>query len=71
MNAPRIPSSFAAKIKTTAQMIAITLLLYGGVDGPSWARDIGLISLWGAALLTIWTGAAYLRAALTATRREG
>jgi cardiolipin synthase len=70
MNAPRIPSSFAAKIKTTAQMIAITFLLFGGVVGPSWARDIGLILLWGAAILTLWTGAAYLRAALTAIQRE-
>ena len=68
MGAGRIPSSFAAKLKTTAQMAALTLLLLaaGGLDPM--VRTAGLALLWLAAALSLWTGAAYLKAALQALR---
>lgn len=64
MNAPRIPSSFAAKAKTAVQMTALAALLLGGAPGMAWSDDIGLVLLWAAAALSIWTGAAYLVQAL-------
>ena len=69
MNAPRIPSSFAAKIKTAAQMVALTLLTLGPASGILGIVQVGQALLWVAAGLTAWTGAAYLRAALTAVRK--
>lgn len=63
-NAPRIPSSFAAKAKTTAQMAALFFLLLGGLAGPDWVHGAGLVLLWLAAVLSLSTGWAYLRAAL-------
>ena len=68
MSAPRIPSSFAAKVKTTAQMSALALLLYGGAVGPDWARLGGLALLWAAAALSLWTGWAYLKTGVSAAR---
>ncbi len=65
MNAPRIPSSFAAKAKTTAQMAALTLLLLGDAAGWTWPRDGGLVLIWAAAGLSLSTGFAYLRSALS------
>jgi len=55
-----------AKWKTTMQMIALGVLLAGPagdkiVPGVSWT---GLGMLWMAALLTLWTGYDYLRAAV-------
>ncbi len=62
--APRIPSSFAAKAKTTVQMTALALLLAGGATGPEWLRHGGIVALWLAAGLSLTTGFDYLRAAL-------
>jgi CDP-diacylglycerol--glycerol-3-phosphate 3-phosphatidyltransferase len=69
MNAPRIPSSFAAKIKTAVQMLALTLLTLGPAGGIVGVTQAGQALLWVAAALTAWTGAAYLRAALVAVRQ--
>lgn len=56
--------SFIGKVKTTAQMIAILLLLYHapvlGIDAP--AVGTGLIYI--AAILTLWSMAYYLKMAL-------
>jgi CDP-diacylglycerol--glycerol-3-phosphate 3-phosphatidyltransferase/cardiolipin synthase len=52
-----------AKIKTTAQMLAIVLLIY---REPLWGVDvytIGYVLLYIAALLTLWSMIVYLRAA--------
>jgi CDP-diacylglycerol--glycerol-3-phosphate 3-phosphatidyltransferase/cardiolipin synthase len=52
-----------AKIKTTAQMLAIILLVY---REPLWGVDvytIGYVLLYIAALLTLWSMVVYLRAA--------
>jgi CDP-diacylglycerol--glycerol-3-phosphate 3-phosphatidyltransferase/cardiolipin synthase len=52
-----------AKIKTTAQMLAIVMLIY---REPLWGVDvytIGYVLLYVAALLTLWSMIVYLRAA--------
>ena len=55
-----------AKWKTSVQMVALAVLLAGPaadkiVPGVTWS---GLALLWVAALLTLWTGYDYLRAAV-------
>jgi CDP-diacylglycerol--glycerol-3-phosphate 3-phosphatidyltransferase len=57
-----VPVSKLAKFKTAAQMLAIFLLLLGA-GAPSWlfAEVLGRILLWLAAILTIFTGYAYLK----------
>lgn len=59
--------SFLGKIKTTAQMIAIPLLLYqvdlaAGIN----AQEIGTWLIYAAALLTLWSMVYYLKAAIPA-----
>lgn len=68
LGAGRIPSSFAAKAKTTAQMAALVLLLLAPAAPDTAVRDVGLGLLWVAAALALWTGGAYLQAALKAIR---
>ena len=61
----RVPVTRLAKWKTAFQIIAICFLLIGAA--APWgipARDIGEISLWIAAILTLYTGYDYLRAGL-------
>lgn len=60
-----VPVSTLAKYKTAAQMFAIFLLLLGQ-GGPDWlhATDAGRILLWFSAILTLFTGYAYLRTGL-------
>ncbi|MCW5618666.1 MAG: CDP-diacylglycerol--glycerol-3-phosphate 3-phosphatidyltransferase [Nitrosomonas sp.] len=57
--------SFLGKIKTTAQMIAIPLLLYQVdlVAGLN-AQEIGTWLIYAAALLTLWSMVYYLKAAI-------
>lgn len=55
-----------AKLKTFLQMLALALLLAGPASG-SFApvtMQIGHVLLWVAAVLTLWTGSDYLRAAI-------
>lgn len=58
-----LPVSSAAKWKTSIQMTALGVLLVGDA-GPSWVMPLGLVLLWFAAALTLWTGYDYLRAGL-------
>ncbi|PJK08212.1 CDP-diacylglycerol--glycerol-3-phosphate 3-phosphatidyltransferase [Lysobacteraceae bacterium NML120232] len=65
------------KIKTVVQMVAISCLLYSPSKvSPDWlwmGREVFLIGDWllaGAALLTLWSGFAYLRAAWPVLRAE-
>lgn len=65
------------KIKTVVQMVAIACLLYSPSKvSPDWlwmGREVFLIGDWllaGAALLTLWSGFAYLRAAWPVLRAE-
>lgn len=69
-----VPVTKLAKIKTMVQMVAIGLLLWGA-EGPSFdevelyteitlTELVGRILLWIAAILTLITGYAYLKAGL-------
>jgi len=55
--------SFVVKVKTTAQMVAIFLLVLGIDLFGLPLRDIGYLLLFAAALLTIWSMIVYLKAA--------
>jgi CDP-diacylglycerol--glycerol-3-phosphate 3-phosphatidyltransferase/cardiolipin synthase len=55
--------SMIGKYKTTVQMIAILLLLYHAPIGPLPVHTIGVVLLYIAALLTLWSMFVYLRAA--------
>ncbi|HYI07102.1 MAG TPA: CDP-diacylglycerol--glycerol-3-phosphate 3-phosphatidyltransferase [Reyranella sp.] len=62
----RVHVTQLAKWKTTMQMIALGVLLAGPagdkiIPGVTWT---GLVMLWMAALLTLWTGFDYLKAAV-------
>lgn len=62
-----VPVTRLAKWKTTIQMLALGFLLVGpaGPDfGPIATIEIGIVGLWGAALLTLVTGADYFIAGL-------
>jgi len=60
-----MPVSRLAKWKTTLQLIALgALILAGALPGWPPAKTIGLVSLWGAAGLTLLTGWDYLRVGL-------
>lgn len=59
-----VPVSRLAKVKTAVQMAALFLLILGPVGtGWEWAGLAGNLTLWLAAILTIATGYAYLKAA--------
>ncbi len=58
-----IAVSGIGKIKTTAQMGALLLLLYQAPLGPIPTEALGLVLLYVAALLTLWSMALYLVAA--------
>ena len=60
-----VPVSQLAKWKTTLQLIALgALILAGALPGEEWILGVGLVSLWGAAVLTLMTGWDYLRVGL-------
>ena len=57
-----MPVSQLAKWKTTLQLISLGALILAGAT-PWWAlpQQVGLVTLWGAAVLTLITGWDYLR----------
>lgn len=60
-----VPVSQLAKWKTTLQLVALGALILGqAVPNYPWVADVGLISLWVAAVLTAITGWDYLRVGL-------
>ena len=59
-----LPVSRLAKWKTTVQIVAIAFLLAGDAARGLYAVEIGTFGLWIAAMLTLYTGYDYLRAAL-------
>ena len=59
----KVAVSMIGKIKTAAQMVAILLLLYGHPLGAFPTHDVGLILIYIAATLTLWSMVVYLRAA--------
>jgi len=60
-----VPVSQLAKWKTTFQLVSLGALILGSAipDWP-WVHDVGLVSLWAAATLTLVTGWDYLRVGL-------
>jgi CDP-diacylglycerol--glycerol-3-phosphate 3-phosphatidyltransferase/cardiolipin synthase len=61
--AKNVAVSFIGKLKTTAQMIAIPMLLYWTPIGPLNMQLSGVVLLNIAAILTLWSMAYYLRKA--------
>ena len=59
----QVAVSVIGKIKTTVQMIALLLLLYREPIGVLPTREIGIVLLYLAAILTLWSMVIYLRAA--------
>ena len=60
-----VPVSQLAKWKTALQLISLgALILAGAVPDWPWVLQLGLASLWGAAVLTLVTGWDYLRVGL-------
>ena len=60
-----IPVSKLAKWKTTFQIVALgALILAGALPLQLWIKQVGIVSLWGAAVLTAVTGWDYLRVGL-------
>jgi CDP-diacylglycerol--glycerol-3-phosphate 3-phosphatidyltransferase/cardiolipin synthase len=59
----KVAVSIIGKIKTTIQMVAIFLLLYKFPLGPFPSHEVGVILLYVAAILTLWSMLVYLRAA--------
>jgi len=61
-----VPVSVLAKWKTTVQMVALGALVWseGGPEFGVPANEIGLVLLWVAAVLTLYTGLDYLRSSL-------
>ena len=59
----KVAVSIIGKVKTITQMVAILLLLYKTPLGPLPTHDIGVILLYVAAVLTLWSMFMYLRAA--------
>jgi cardiolipin synthase len=60
-----VPVSKLAKWKTTLQLVSLgALILGGGVPHSLWVAEVGLATLWMAALLTVITGWDYLRVGL-------
>lgn len=57
-----VPVSALAKWKTTFQLVALGALILGGaMEGQAWVHQVGILSLWAAAALTLVTGYDYLR----------
>ncbi len=57
-----MPVSTLAKWKTTLQLVSLGALILGGAfPGEEWVHQVGLLSLWAAAALTLVTGYDYLR----------
>jgi len=59
----QVAVSVIGKIKTTAQMVALLLLLYRHPIGDLPTAEIGFVSLYVAAVLTLWSMIIYIRAA--------
>ena len=60
-----MPVTKLAKWKTTFQLVAFgALILAGALPTMEWIKTVGLVSLWGAAVLTLVTGWDYLRVGL-------
>lgn len=59
----KVAVSVIGKIKTTFQMVALLLLLYREPLGDFPTTEVGIISLYAAAILTLWSMYLYVKAA--------
>ena len=60
-----VPVSQLAKWKTTLQLVSLGGIILGGaVPDMVWVHNVGIVALWGAAVLTLLTGWDYLRVGL-------
>jgi cardiolipin synthase len=60
-----VPVSQLAKWKTTLQLVSLGGIILGGaVPHTEWVHHVGIVALWGAAVLTLITGWDYLRVGL-------
>ena len=59
----QVAVSYIGKIKTAGQMLALLLLLYQAPIGDFPTYDVGLVLLYIAVVLTLWSMAIYLNAA--------
>lgn len=61
-----LPVTWLAKWKTTVQMVALGALIWtpGGASLGIPAQSIGVVMLWGAAVITLYTGLDYLKAGI-------
>ena len=60
-----MPVTQLAKWKTTFQLVSFgALILAGALPAMLWVKTVGLVALWGAAVLTLITGWDYLRVGL-------
>ncbi|MDH5784393.1 MAG: CDP-diacylglycerol--glycerol-3-phosphate 3-phosphatidyltransferase [Chromatiales bacterium] len=67
----KVAVSMLGKVKTTAQMLALVLLIYGQPVAGLNIAQIGLGLLYIAAILTLWSMINYLRAAWPALMAKG
>ena len=58
-----IAVSMIGKFKTTAQMVAIALLLFENPQSPTLLTQLGYVLLYVAAILTLWSMIVYMKAA--------
>ncbi|GAA5184545.1 CDP-diacylglycerol--glycerol-3-phosphate 3-phosphatidyltransferase [Niveibacterium umoris] len=63
--------SFIGKLKTTAQMIAIPVLLFNGNLFGFSVNPVGMLLIWVAAVLTLWSMGYYLKRAAVALSEAG
>lgn len=56
--------SYLGKIKTTCQFIALILLLWVNIHSPVWVTTLGVVLLYVAAALTLWSMFVYLKLAM-------
>jgi CDP-diacylglycerol--glycerol-3-phosphate 3-phosphatidyltransferase len=66
----KVAVSYLGKIKTTTQIIALLLLLYQHTLFGLPVYDLGMIMLYIAAALTLWSMIDYLRAAFSGTAKN-
>ena len=62
--------SVIGKIKTILQMVALVLLLIRDPVGPLDVWLVGMVLLWVAVILTLWSMVAYLQSAWPALRGD-
>jgi CDP-diacylglycerol--glycerol-3-phosphate 3-phosphatidyltransferase len=59
----RVKVSGIGKFKTTAQMLAIILLLSQNPSASTWIKHLGFVLIYVASVLTLWSMIVYLQAA--------